>query len=277
MKTMIKMVTAATIIALGITACEPTGMPNPNPPTEGKTFKVHMTDGPANFARMDLQISGVEIYHDTRGWITLNTTIRSINILTLANGVSTNLATRSDVAVGHYSRVRIRFADQNTVKLHAALDLGGAHFDAGSTVRLKWGGPEFFVDVPIDKTVTNDAGAEVMLDFDAGSSVTQTLGALVLKPVISEMGDMRTGARGSVTGGNSAAYIILTDGIHTYSAYSTIEGRFLLRGMVEGAYSAKIYVMKRNPDTGLLVERVAVRDRIIVRPGAYTDVGIIRF
>jgi hypothetical protein len=277
MKTMIKVVAAAAIVALGITGCDPIEPVDPGPTPEGKTFRVDMTDGPANYARMDIQITGVEIYHDTRGWITLNTTARTINILSLANGVNTNLGIQNDAAVGHYSRVRIRFADHNTVQLNSAVDIGGVHLDAGATARLKWGRPEYFVDIAIDEYVTADAGADVMLDFDAERSVQQTLAAFVLDPVITAVTNYETGARGVVAGGNTAAFVKFSAGSRSYSAYATYEGRFVVRGMAEGNYTMTVTTMRRESATGAMVEKTYVRENVYVRGGGIIDVGTIQF
>lgn len=276
MKTMMKKLALAGGIVLAIASCDNPDLPGTEPAPAGSSFYVDMTDSPANFSRMDVEITGVEVYHDSQGWITLNTSIRSLNLLSLANGVTSNIAVGSSMQAGHYSRVRIRFSDNNSVRLNAAVDLGGIHFAAGSTVMLKWATPERFVDVTIDKTITADRGARVVLDFDAESSVTEGIGVFLFKPVISQMVNASTGARGVVVGGDAAAFIKLSDGTRTYSAYSTYEGRFLIRGMMPGTYRATIRVMQRN-DAGIYEEHRYERDGVKVTLNSYADMGTIRF
>jgi len=276
MKTMMKKLAVAGGIVLAFASCDNPDLPGTEPAPAGSSFYVDMTDSPANFSRMDVEITGVEVYHDTRGWITLNTSVRSLNILSLANGVTTNIAVGSSMQAGHYSRVRIRFSDNNSVRLNSAVNLGGIQFEAGATVMLKWANPERFADITIDKTITADRGARVVLDFDAESSVTEGLGTYLFKPAISQMVNIRTGAVGVVSGGHAAAFIKLSDGTRAYSAYSTFEGRFLIRGMTPGTYHATIRVMQRN-DAGIMEEKVYERDGVKVTLNSYTNMGTIRF
>lgn len=279
MKTMVKTIAGvAAFVALGVMGCHPGDIPNPGGPAPaGKTFSVNMTDGPANYKRLDIQITGVEAYNDTRGWVKLSSEVHGINILNLANGATTNLAVTNEVYVGHYSMIRLRFSDENFVTVNAAVDITGLHLNAGATAHLKWAHENMYVDIPIDEEVSNDVGANVMLDFDAAASVSDALGAFTLDPAIKDMKDLMTGTRGIVSGGDAAAFITLSNGRNTYTAYSTFEGRFFLRGMEEGHYMATIKVMKRNPDTGLMEERAYVMDDVSVTKRSVTDMGTIRF
>ena len=278
MKTTFKMTVVLAMAALAITGCRPgSSSPDPNPAPDGKTFNVSLTDGPANYKRLSVEITGVEVYHDTRGWIPLSTTVRAVEILTLSNGASTNIATNSHVAPGHYSLVRVRFSDNNNVTVNAAPNITGLDLEAGGTAHLQWAHETNYVEIKIDEQVTDDAGADVMLDFDAEKSVREGMGAFYLDPVITNLTDPYTGVRGTVTGGNAAALIKLTDGPTSFSAYASFEGRFYMRGMVDGRYSATVKVMKRNPDSGLMEEKTYTRDDVVVSRGRITDMGTIRF
>lgn len=266
-------------IGIGVTiaGCEPETIPdNERLAAHPKSIRVEITDGPANFSRMDLQIHGVAVYHDEKGWLPLNSTVRSVNILSLANGESTTLGVEDNAYVGHYSRVRIWFGANNTVKLNTPVDVGDLHFDAGSTMPLKWLPDSDFVDVKIDKMVSNDRGTTILLDFDAELSVYSVAGILVLDPSMSVMDFKLTGAMGSVVGGYAPAFIRLKNESEVFSAYSTPEGKFLLRGVTPGIYHMEIHVMT-IADDGVILEQVYERDQVRVTQGEFTDVGEIEF
>lgn len=274
MKNVLKTIVGGFILGISLTGCsldsDPTGLP------PGKQFLVDLTDSPANYASMNVQIGKVEIFHDIRGWIQLHVPLRSVNILSLANGVNANIGKNDRVPPGHYSRVKLHFGPTNTVRIHTPVELNGIHYAAGSSVPLKWTPDSFYINLIIDKFVTNDEGARVLLDFDAEQSITETSGALLFAPVITEITDPRTGARGSVSGGSTAAFISFENDLASYSAYSTVEGRFYLRGMKEGVYIMTVRVLKRRDD-GMLIEHRLQRDGIRVARGRITDVGVIRF
>lgn len=275
MKTMMKLVKVAAVLMLASTSCnqEPPDIPVEAP---GNVFKIDMTDSPANYRRVDIQMTEIDIYHDARGWIPLYTSVRSMNILTLANGVSRNIAQHNNVMVGHYSKVRILFADRNTVTLNAPMVLGGIDYDAGSTLPLKWMHSSYYVEIPIDKQVTPERGARLLLDFDVETSITEGMTALQIDPAINVMMHTTTGLKGVVFGGAAPAFIRIDNGLHEYSAYSDHEGKFLVRGVAAGEYHLIIRVMKRDPVTGVLKEKSYEMDDVPIVNEKIRDIGTIR-
>lgn len=263
--------------ALAFTACKKEDTMDPNPSTSGRTFKVDMTDAPANFARLDVTIDGVEAYHDSQGWITLSSEAHSVNVLSLSNGTTMDLAAASEVETGHYSRLRVHFSEQSSVTVHGAVQIGSLNIAAGGTSQMTWGGPQDrYVEVMIDKQVTAEAGAYVMLDFDAAQSVYEGANFYVLNPVMREMRNTTTGARGAVAGADGSAFISISNGTNTYSAYANASGMFLIRGMEPGTYTATIWATVRN-EAGVMEERSEQRTGIVVTNGAYVNIGTVQF
>lgn len=277
MKTMKMISVAAAVFALAITGCKKDDTADPSGTPGGRQFNVNMTDAPANFARMDVTIDGVDAWHDSEGWINLSTSSRSINVLSLANGSSASLATASNVQVGHYSRLRIHFAEQSSVTVHSAVTIGSLNIAAGAASSMQWGGPaDRYVEVNIDADVTEQAGAEVLLDFDAATSVYEGINTYVLSPSMREMHNRTTGARGTVTGASGAAFISFSDGTHTYSAYSTAGGSFMTRGMQPGTYVATIWAPVRN-ELGQIEERRQTRSDVVVTNNTIVNIGAVHF
>lgn len=278
MKTMKMISVVAAVFALTVAGCKKDDINDPgtnNP--GGRQFKVNITDAPANFARMDITIDGVEAWHDSEGWITLSSGSRTINILSLSNGITTNLAAASNVETGHYSKLRIHFNDSNSVTVHSAVTIGSLFIAAGSTSSLTWGGPtDHWVEIAIDREVSSTSGAEVLIDFDAAASVNEGSNSYYLEPAIQEMRNSFTGARGSVTGASGSPFIILSNGTRSYSAYGNASGSFLVRGMQPGTYTAAIWAPVRN-ESGIIVERREMRSDIVVTNGTYVNIGAIDF
>jgi hypothetical protein len=278
MKTIKMISVVAAVFALAITGCKKDDISDPgtnNP--GGRQFNVNMTDAPANFARMDVTIDGVEAWHDTQGWISLSTTSRAINVLSLSNGSTTSIATASNVQTGHYSKLRVHFSDENSVTVHTGVHIGSLFIASGASSTLTWGGAsDHWVEVTIDKNISEEAGAEVLLDFDAAASIYEGTNSYVLNPAMREMRNASTGARGTVTGASAAAFISISDGSHTYTAYSSASGTFMVRGMSAGTYTATIWAPVRN-EAGLIEERRQEVNGIQVSNGAVVNIGEVHF
>jgi len=277
MKTMKFITVTAAVLALAITGCNKDAMEPSASGPQGRQFQVNMTDAPANFARMDITIDGVEAYHDSQGWIVLSNSTHAMNILSLANGISSSIAAANGVQTGHYSKVRVHFTDANSVTVRSAVTIGTLFVSAGSTTEMTWGGPQdHYVELTVDETVSDQRGAEVLIDFDAASSVYEGMNSYVINPAMHEMHNVTTGARGVVAGANGQAFIQITDGVHTYSAYANANGQFLTRGMEPGTYTAYIWAPVRN-EAGQIEEQTQSVSGVVVVNGSYTAVGTIQF
>lgn len=280
MKTFKMISIAAAVLALAVTGCkkDDDGMdPEPQPTPNARTFNVKMTDAPANFSRLDVTIDGVEAYHDSQGWITLSSETHAVNILSLANGTSMSLATATDVETGHYSRLRVHFSEQSSVTVNAQVQIGSLVIAAGGNSTMTWGGAQDrYVEIMINEEVSATAGADVLLDFDAAQSVYEGANFYIIDPVITEMQNTTTGVRGTIAGADAAAFITITNGSNTYSAYSTASGAFLISGMQEGTYSATIIAYVRNA-AGVMEQQNEQRTNIAVAGGAIVNIGTVNF
>ena len=136
---------------------------------------VKMTDAPAEWAAVNVEILAVEVHVADSSWLTLNTNAGIYNLLDLQNNVTTVLADTTWVTPGHVTQMRLILGADNTIA-----DTSGLTFDltipSGQNTGIK-----------LDLNATLEAGmtTEVLLDFDAEKSVVVSgNGIYHLKPVI---------------------------------------------------------------------------------------------
>lgn len=237
---------------------------NPNPPQPG-TFNVKMTDGPGDFEAMNVNIISVEAWHDSKGWIMLDQQNRTVNILSLRNGTEMTLASKTNVDAGVYTKLRIKYGNTNKLTLNANL-LG-----SNNTVDLQWDGAQE-TEVVINQQVSSSVGASVLLDFDVASSVREQAGQYIIRPVITEIKDARTGAQGRVQG-SANAVVYFTDGQNTYSTYINAQGDFMIRGMKNGTY--KMIVKPAKTAIGQVQPKEKEIEGVVIVQGQIKQMGTI--
>src|ERR1044071_8970202 len=100
--------TRIAIVACGMLALAACNKDDPNYSNNGTPGKgamtVKMQDNAANYASLDIVITGVEI---SRGgsdsdWVVLSSATQSIDVLSLKNGVTMDLATANNMDAGIY-------------------------------------------------------------------------------------------------------------------------------------------------------------------------------
>ena len=178
------------------------------------TLTVRLTDAPFPFsevARVDVFIERVEARRaeptddeasdesDRGGWTTIATPDRSINLLDLAGGVTTNLGAAT-LATGTYNGFRLILdTDRSTITLKD-----------GTTPPIHWpsagqSGIKIKLDEPIELT---ENGSVMTLDFDVGRSFVQRGNTLAsgfnFKPVVRAVAQDITGRVSGSVRANSA-------------------------------------------------------------------------
>lgn len=277
MKTLQKFAILALGFGLFATSCQKENMgPDGSKPEPG-SFKVYMTDSPGDFEALDMEIVRVEGYIEGQGWVTLNSEARTINVLSLTNGVQTELTSTSDAEAqaGLYTHLRIVFGSNNHITLNSqsALALGGITGSGAVSFDLGMEG-ERSIEIDIREEVSAKAGAEVLLDFNVAQSVHQYADSFVVQPVVTVIEDARTGVRGHVEGAVSAAATLSNDS-GSFSTYINAEGDFLIRGMEDGIYELTI---QPNREVGAQTDpQPRVIESVVVVQGEITNAGTISF
>lgn len=244
---------------------------------EPGTFKAYMTDSPGDYRSLNVQIVRVEAFIEGKGWVVLNNEARTVDVLTLTNGATMELAATSNMKAhaGLYTKLRIVFGDEHRLSLNAAgaLGIGGVTGSGIVTADLQFLGSKS-VEIEIDERVNARNGAEILLDFNVAKSVYQEADHFVLAPAITLVHDAMTGVRGEVRGAASAA-VTLSNGANTYGTYINAQGEFLLRGLEEGVYDLVVVAGQASDEISAPAPQTI--EGVVVVKGEITGAGTISF
>lgn len=138
------------------------------------TMSVGMTDAPTNLVKVNVEVIGLEVHHESAGWINLPINQGIYNLLDLQNDVSVVLANNVQIPIGQINQLRMILGSNNSV-----VDSIGSYpitIPSGSESGLK---------ININQTITSNQHVQIVLDFDAFSSVIfEGSSKYYLKPVI---------------------------------------------------------------------------------------------
>jgi len=137
------------------------------------TLHIKLTDAPAAWdeVNIDLKAVNVNFSDDSAGWVSLPTKDTIYNLLGLQNGLDTLIA-QGTVPTKTVKEIRLVLGDNNTIKANG--QVYPLTIPSGSTSGLK---------IKVDKKL-NATLETVVLDFDAGASVTEEPDGYKLRPVI---------------------------------------------------------------------------------------------
>jgi hypothetical protein len=221
-------------------------------------LSVLMTDAPAVYDAVLIDLQRVEVTGDGGGDVVLNTNSDIYNLLDLTNGVNTLIAT-GDMEPGTISQIRLILGPNNSVVVN-----GVSH--PLSTPSAEQSG----LKLQVHQTFEPGVSYAIMLDFDANQSIVEKgNGEYQLKPVIRTIDMALSGSiKGSITPvGTIATITVTSDVLHYYSTVSNSKGDFLVAGLPAGTYDVKV-----TPALPLLP--VTVKGKTVV-VGATTNIGII--
>lgn len=135
---------------------------------------IKMTDAPADFQQVNVEVIGLEVNHETKGWINLEIKSGVYNLLELQNNVSVILADKVILPEGKISQLRLILGENNTIV--TATDIISIKVPSGSESGLK---------INLDTVIIPNQTIVIILDFDVNTSIVQTgNGKFLLKPVL---------------------------------------------------------------------------------------------
>lgn len=173
MKTMRNLTIIGAIAALTTIACDKDKEKENNASTGN--LSVMMTDAPANFTAVNVDVQSLEVHYDGSGWRSIGTNAGIYNLLELQDSVSVLIAANDSLPVGHITQMRLILGDSNTV----VVDSADTFLLATPSARQSG------LKVNMNADIMAGKETEVLLDFDAGASVvSQGNGSYLLKPVI---------------------------------------------------------------------------------------------
>lgn len=220
-------------------------------------LSIRMTDAPANYNAVLIDLQSVEVTGDNGGTFLLNANAGIYNLLDYANGFDTLIAI-GDLNAGKVSQIRLILGPNNSVIIdNVAYPL--------STPSAQQSG----LKLQVHRTFEPGVSYMLLLDFDANQSITLTgNGEYQLKPVIRVIDAAVSGSiKGSISPLGIMAMITATSGDITYSSVNNSNGQFLLPGLPAGIYNVIV-----NPE--IPYAEVTLFDVAVVT-GVSTDLGLI--
>ena len=224
---------------------------------ETQSLKVYLTDDPAEFDSLFVQINSVEVKLDTgkhrddddwgdrsdsldkdddddrRGkddfgqWDTLNVAAGEYNILGLRNGIDTVLAQGN--ITGTIRKIRISIGAVRVVK-------DGVSYP----VNLLPGVRSNYIYIKLRKEhiQTSGSGIATWIDFDVSRSIIEINGKYYLKPVLKPFCEKNFGElKGKVLPAEAGAIVKVYNATDTATAIPNKDGKFKVRGLPQGVYS----------------------------------------
>jgi hypothetical protein len=212
-------------VFLGLAGCES------DPSTGQGRIKMYLTDGPLGIDAVNIVVREVAVHSATEGWLVVNDSVRTFNLLALANGAMTLLGD-ARLNAGQYTQIRL------------ILDAGSNVVVDGITHPLNIpSGFETGVKLNHQFTLQADFTYELVLDFDAARSISQLGNTLYqMKPVIRVQPLALSGAiTGSVVPPNAKVMVTAIAGTDTASTYAdTTSGWFKLVALPPASYSVSL-------------------------------------
>ncbi len=252
---------AAALSVAGLTACnKDDGSSGFNSSSSKATVGVHLTDGPADYDAIFLDVEAIELKTESDEWVALPLVRTGFyDILRFRNGADTLLG-RVELPVGRVSEMRLILGDDSYL------------VEDGQTYDLKVpSGQSSGLKVKMDETLVAGGAYDFWLDFDAGKSVHQTgNGQYMLKPVVRGYTTLSNGRiRGYVLPLAAGTTVYAHNGVDTFSAIPGPDGFFLISGMPAGTYTLH-YDATAGTFNDIFVPGVVVSHGAITEQGSLT-------
>ena len=222
-------------------------------------LSVRMTDAPANYDAVMVDVQGVEVIGAGGAVVMLNANKGIYNLLDFTNGMDTLIAS-GDLDAGTISQIRLILGDNNSVVVNNVV----YHL---STPSAEQSG----LKLQIHQTFEAGVSYSVLLDFDANQSIVlKGNGEYQLKPVIRTINAAISGSiKGSISPISLGTTITATSNGVVYSTVANLTGHFMIAGLPAGTYSITVTPV-------LPLQPITITGKTVVI-GASTDLGIIIF
>jgi hypothetical protein len=193
---------------------------------------VRMTDAPATYDAVNVDVQGVEITGSGSNTIMLDANAGIYNLLDFSNGFDTLIAF-GDIEPQTVEQIRLILGPNNSIVVD------GTTYPLSTPSAMQSG-----LKLNVHQTFEAGVTYAILLDFDANKSVVvDGSGDYKLKPVIRTI---ETAISGSIKGSISVPGVIATvtasaNG-NTYSSVTDLNGNFIIAGLPAGTYSITITI-----------------------------------
>lgn len=228
-----------------------------NTTAQGSQYKVRMTDAPAAYSAVNVEIRSVQLIGANGETVNLATNTGVYNVLNFNNGNDTLIAS-GNVTISTVKQVKLVLGTNNSVVSNGSTYALAFNSNADATVTLD-----------VNQTVTANGTTELIVDFDAAQSVQASgSSSFTLTPTIRPI-NLDASASGVITGHVTNAGVLAVVSVegngHTYSTSLSVDGRFRVRGLAAGSYNVTV--------TPLLPLQVKTFTGISVTSAHTTDIG----
>ena len=162
--------------------------------TDASKVRFNLTDAPAQFDAMFIDVTGIQVHTEGGGWTSLHSSLGVINILDYVNG-STAIVAEGELAAGTtIDAIHLMLGSNNSVVVN------GVSHALTNTAALQSG-----LTVAINNTLQAGGSYDWTIDFDAAQSVmADATGSFAFTPTIRLIVDPLTfNADATGTGGGS--------------------------------------------------------------------------
>lgn len=220
---------------------------------------VRMTDAPANYDAVMIDIQGVEVTGNGGTNVLLSINPGIYNLLDFSNGLDTIIAS-GDLDAGTISQIRLILGPNNSVVVNNVVYPLSTPSAEQSGLKLQ-----------VHQTFEPGVSYNILLDFDANQSVVyKGNGEFQLKPVIRTINAAVNGSiRGSITPAGLFTIVTATSGGISYSSVTNASGNFLIAGLPSGTYD-----ITATPSLPFLP---VTQTGIAVTAGTSVTIGTINF
>lgn len=241
--------TFAIVTAFMLTSCDKN---NDNDNKTGKaTVQLMLTDAPALYDAVNIDVQEVQLHNETDGWVTVPLDNPGVyNLLEFSNGLDVLLGT-VEMPDGILSQVRLVLGSENSIVVDG--ETFPLTIPSGSTSGLKFN---------VHQVLQGGYTYRFWIDFDAARSIHQTgNGAYMLKPVVRMYSEPSSGSiEGFVFPGDALPLVKVTNLVDTLMAIPDSLGYFKISGISAGTY---------------LVEFTSQLDTLPYAPQTIVDVPVV--
>lgn len=216
----------------------PCGELKPVTMNKSDKIRIRLTDNPANYKGLFIDIHKIEVCGSVQGWRELEPLVNRVDVLTLTNGRDIVLA-EFEADRGQEEKVlqvNLKLGNDNCL---VAENHEGLKRSDNRKSREKYELQMLssrVCPVNIHYELSDEQDEDIILDMDVAKSVLRFDGSFYLRPVIKHISDPYTGVRGRFPG-DTRVLVYATDFVRIYSTYTDVYGNFLIRGMAPGEYS----------------------------------------
>lgn len=221
-------------------------------------YAIRMTDAPAIYNAVNIDLQGVEITSSGGQTVLLNTHSGIYNLLNFSNGIDTLIA-NGTLEDANVQQIRLILGPNNSVLVN------NVSYPLSTPSADQTG-----LKLQVHQTLQAGVLYSVLLDFDANKSiVNQGNGTYSLKPVIRTIEAAISGAiKGNITPIGGLAVVTATSASNlSYTSSVTSAGEFMFVGLPAGTYSLTV--------TPVLPLLPVTKTNITVTTGITTNIGTI--